>query len=154
MALACLLIQLIRNRALAPVWLEALRIICRRAKRDENYAHLAGGILAGIVPASHAISTRMVLGSAQEAALLLGTGGVSALSSAARGDPRWFGQFGLDVARTGFQLLYDAANNPGDMIRWGASTARLAAELASQSLRSGKRLAGNHTHRLVHGRSQ
>jgi geranylgeranyl reductase family protein len=137
MALACLLVQLIRNRALNPIWLGALRVICRRARRDDVYARTAAGILAGISPARDALGLRMILGSMHDAALTLGTDGVSALLHAATGDPGALARMGLNAARAGLQLSYDTITRPRDMSRWIGSTARLAAELATQSLRAG-----------------
>lgn len=137
MALACLLVQLIRNRALNPIWLGALRVICRRARRDDIYARTAAGILAGISPARDALGLRMILGSMHEAALTLGKDGVTALLHAATGDPGALARMGLNAARAGLQLSYDAIARPREMSRWIGSTARLAAELAAQSLRAG-----------------
>jgi geranylgeranyl reductase family protein len=139
MALACFLIQIIRNRALTPIWLEALRVICHRARRDEIYARTAGSILAGIAPARDALGLRMILGSMHEAALTLGMEGVSALLHAAQGNPGALARMGMAAARMGLQLAYDAITDPRDMSRWIGSTAQLAAELATQSLRSSAR---------------
>jgi len=139
MALACFLIQLIRNRALAPVWLEALSIICRRAGRDEEYARIAGGILGGVAPAREALGPRMILGSAHEAALTLGVRGFSALLDAARGDGAELARTAIGAARVGVQLACDAVADPGSVRRWAGSTVRLAVELAVQSLKSGIR---------------
>lgn len=50
------LVQLIRNRALNPLWLEALRTIVKRAAVDPEYARVTGGVLAGVIP------TREILG--------------------------------------------------------------------------------------------
>jgi len=139
MALACLLAQLIRNRDLTPVWLEALRVICRRARRDGTYAGIAGGILAGIAPAREALGPRMILGSMHEAALSLGVRGASALLRAARGDCAALARTGIGAARVGMQLACDAIADPRAMGRWMGSAARCAQELAAQSLRSGAR---------------
>jgi len=139
MALAGFLVQLIRNRDLTPVWLEALRVICRRARRDEAYARLAGGILAGIAPAREALGLRMILGSMQEAAITLGVRGASALGWAARGDCAALARAGIGAAQVGLQLACDAIAEPGAMARWMGSTARCAAELAVQSLKAGAR---------------
>jgi hypothetical protein len=79
----------------------------------------------------------MILGSMHEAALTLGKDGVSALLHAAAGDPGALARMGLNAARAGLQLSYDTITRPRDMGRWIGSTARLAAELAAQSLRAG-----------------
>lgn len=75
MAFAALIVQFIRNRHLNPVWLEALKVISSRARIDEEYAQVTGGILAGLSPAHEALSVK-VLGRTLDQALysaLLGT---------------------------------------------------------------------------------
>jgi geranylgeranyl reductase family protein len=42
-------VQLIRNRSLNPLWLEALQVIAAKAAVDPDYAYLTGGVLAGVV---------------------------------------------------------------------------------------------------------
>jgi menaquinone-9 beta-reductase len=51
MALSRLVVQVIRNRALNPVWLQALRIIGARARTDPDYAYRVGCVLTGLAPA-------------------------------------------------------------------------------------------------------
>lgn len=74
MALAGLIIQIIRNRGMNPVWLKALEIITHRARKDEAYAEIAGGVLAGLTPAKSVVGTTMILGSAKQAIMTLGVG--------------------------------------------------------------------------------
>ena len=119
MALAGLVVRLIRNRDLNPVWLTALRIMTRQADRDPAYAWLAGGILAGLVPANRALSATMVGGT------------VSAGLSAGR-IPDDLLSTGVDVARTGFTLAYDAARDPGTFAAWLRSVTAGSVELAGQ----------------------
>ena len=125
MALAGLIVTVIRNRTLNPLWLAALKLICARARRDPIYAELAGGILAGLTPAKNAISMRMILGTMEQAAVSLGIGvaktmivsrgGLSeagrsiarqsaAMIDVSAGDPRGFGRWSLDVASSGARL--------------------------------------------------
>lgn len=47
--------QFIRNRNLNHLWLNLLKIMIIQAKKDEKYANIAGGILAGMVPTNRAI---------------------------------------------------------------------------------------------------
>ena len=44
MALSHLIVQLIRNRSLNPIWLNVLKIIVARARIDPDYAQITGGI--------------------------------------------------------------------------------------------------------------
>jgi flavin-dependent dehydrogenase len=129
MALARVIIQFISNRALNPVWLEALWIITARARHDDEYARVAGGILAGIVPAREAISLRIIGATLEQAALSLG---VSAALTAAAGPFRW-GGLGIETAQVGFQFAYDAARDPAAFASWIARVADSAVELAAQA---------------------
>ena len=56
MSLSNIIMQLTRNRNLNPMWLTLLKIITAKAKKDEKYANLAGGILAGMIPINKAIT--------------------------------------------------------------------------------------------------
>lgn len=55
MSIANIVMQFIRNRNLNYLWLKLLAIMIAQAKRDEKYANIAGGILAGMVPTNTAI---------------------------------------------------------------------------------------------------
>ncbi|HEY8207065.1 MAG TPA: geranylgeranyl reductase family protein [Myxococcaceae bacterium] len=124
MALSCFLVQCIRNSTLNPLWLRALRVIAERARKDEVYADIAGGILAGVVPASSALSPRLVLGTLQQAVMSLGSfiGGPLALA-----------ETGIAMAQLGGQVLRSAFRDPQSWARWVLRTAGSAAELAGQA---------------------
>ena len=51
MALSRLIVDLVSNRALNPLWLSALVIIARRAAADSEYFDLGAGLFAGILSA-------------------------------------------------------------------------------------------------------
>jgi len=129
MALARLIVQLITNRGLNPVWLEALRIIATRARKDAAYAEIAGGILAGLAPARSAISLKVIGGTIDQAALSLG---IKAVMTAFSGPTAWAG-IGVDTAQIGFQLAYDAALNPMAFAEWLMRVASDAVELGAQA---------------------
>lgn len=80
MALARLIVRVISNRRFSDVWLASLKRLITRAGRDEPYAQVAGGILAGIVPAREALRARSL---AMSAEAVLGAA-VSALVTRAR----------------------------------------------------------------------
>ena len=120
MALAGTVVQLIRNRALTPVWLEALRVIVARAKRDPEYAELVGGILAGLLPASSALRP-----AAAEATL------DQVLLDAAAGAGH--AEVVDDVLR---RMLRDATADPVRVAQWGLGLAAQLAELGTQMVRS------------------
>ena len=66
MSLARLWGQAIRNRRLSPACLGLIEAIGRRSVIDEEYASVAGGYLAGMVPARDVMSARMARGTAAE----------------------------------------------------------------------------------------
>lgn len=129
MALSCFLVQCIRNSALNPLWLRALRVIAERARKDEAYAEIAGGIMAGVVPASSALSPRLLLGTVQQAVMTLG----SSVQATFLGGPLALAETGIAVAQLGGQLLRSAFRDPESWLRWLLQTAGSAAELAGQA---------------------
>jgi hypothetical protein len=60
MEAARLLIALIRNRSLAPLWMFGMRAIAGCARGDADFAAIVGGVLAGVVPTHHAISLKLL----------------------------------------------------------------------------------------------
>jgi geranylgeranyl reductase family protein len=56
MSLSNLVLQFIRNRNLNPLWMMVLKVFIDRAKIDERYKTIAGGILAGMVPTQNAVT--------------------------------------------------------------------------------------------------
>jgi flavin-dependent dehydrogenase len=67
-----LLISTVANRHLAAVWIRALELFARLADGDPAYAHTAGGVLAGVVPARELFSPEMLTRTALEAPLVVG----------------------------------------------------------------------------------
>lgn len=103
MALAGTVVQLIRNRALTPVWLEPLRMMAARAARDPEYADVVGGILAGLLPASRALRPEVLAATADGALASVartgtGTELASSLARAATSDPLRLAQWGVGLA--------------------------------------------------------
>lgn len=138
MALSQMIVGLIRNRTLNAVWLRMLRILVTRAKSDPEFAEIAGGILAGLLPASDAVSRRMVLGTLEQAALSLGIDAAVGIFRERRNLPG----LGVGPARFGFQLAYDALAHPGQMLGWASSLPPAAVELAGQAARETLRRGG------------
>lgn len=54
-----LVVSLIRNRALQPLWLSMFRTMSLTANNDKKYADLTGGILGGVVSARDALTPEM-----------------------------------------------------------------------------------------------
>ena len=128
MALSQMIVALIRNRSLNAVWLRALRILVARAKVDPDFAQVAGGILAGLLPASDAISRGMLVGALEQAAVSLGVD-TAVTVFRARNNPL---ALGMAPARLGFQLAYDALSSPRELLRWAGSLPPAAIELGTQ----------------------
>ena len=109
MALAQMIVELIRNRSLNQVWLRSLRDLAARARADPAYTRVAGGVLAGLLPASDLMSRRILLGSLEQTASAVDLGNL--LSGVQR-------------------LVRDAVDHPDAMLAWGAGLPPAAMELA------------------------
>jgi hypothetical protein len=121
MALARLIVQLISNRALTPLWIGASKILAARAHKDANTARIVSGIFAGLLPARDALK---VVG---------GTIGEAARSLAIEAVTKPFAGPGADAAQAGFQLASDAAMDPADFAEWLKCAAACTMELGSQA---------------------
>jgi flavin-dependent dehydrogenase len=131
MALAGLIVRLIRNRNLNPLWMQALRVILSRARVDPAYADITGGVLAGMEPASRVIQPRVLGGTVQQAVMSLGVGVVR---HALHG-PGHLVHVGKQTASSSVILVSEAALHPLEYAQWGAGVAAGAAELAGQMVR-------------------
>ncbi len=108
MALAQMIVEVIRNRSLTGVWLRLLRALASRASADPAYARTTGGVLAGLLPASDLVSRRVLLGSLEQAATNLDVGSLVS---------------GLQ------RLLRDTVDHPDAMLGWGSGLTPAAMEL-------------------------
>ncbi|NHZ37156.1 geranylgeranyl reductase family protein [Massilia sp. CCM 8692] len=125
MALARLLVQLIRNRHLTPVWLEALHIIVARARVDPAYAEITGGVLAGLVPARRVLGADIVRKSALQALLSLAGMGAKHLL---RGRAHCV-RIGLQTGTAAAGVAVSMAADPRAALAWGMGVAGSALEL-------------------------
>jgi hypothetical protein len=66
MAFSRLVVQLIRNRRLNPVWLRALRVIASQAKTDPDYAYRVGCMVTGLAPATRTLGLSMAAKAARQ----------------------------------------------------------------------------------------
>jgi hypothetical protein len=132
MALSQMIVQLIRNRDLNPLWLTGLRAITQRARRDGEYARIAGGILAGMVPAGQVLGARML--------------GGTLLSGAGEFMINWFmkcikqrdgvGGSNRFASAPGPRLFFNIAAKPVRTLLWTGGVTAAAVELGSQILQS------------------
>jgi geranylgeranyl reductase family protein len=130
MALATTIVNLIRRRDLNPVWLEALRVICARATVDKAYADLAGGILAGITPASTALSRQILGGTAKQVgrtAIVKGARTIVAPRTQIRSMVEM-------VTETATTVAGNSVNDPKASMSWAGDVALSLFELATQTV--------------------
>jgi menaquinone-9 beta-reductase len=128
MALAVLIVQLIRNRHLNPVWLQALRIITSRARIDPEYGHRVGCVLAGLTPATDALALKVVTGTVEQAIV---SAGFSAFLHSL-GGPRKAAHFAYDVAKGGIGTAAASIAHPLELVDWAVGVAGGVAELGTQ----------------------
>lgn len=140
MALAGMIIELIRNRHLNPLWLHALEIITTRAKTDPEYARITGGVLAGLIPSSAALDPDIILRTVRQAAM---SEGFSIARHAFRGPGHW-SSAGRQSAAAVTGLAWQNLRRPGGLVTWGAGLVLSGIELAGQvGTQVASRLAGD-----------
>ena len=128
MALAGLIVQLIRNRHLNGVWLQALKVISARAKVDREYAEITGGILAGLAPARDALTLKIVGRTLDQAVYSFG---LQAVWTALKG-PKHLGQRGLGAAKQSVAIAAHVMRDPVGFFDWIVGLVRQGGELATQ----------------------
>jgi hypothetical protein len=128
MALAGMIVELIRNRNLNPVWLRALQIIVTRARADPTYADITGSVLAGLTPSTSVFTYKIIMSTLKQAAMSLG---FDLALSVFRGPRYWF-ENGMQAGRAGVNLVSEVAQNPADYVGWGIGIADNGVELATQ----------------------
>jgi menaquinone-9 beta-reductase len=130
-----LILQLIRNRNLNPVWLQALEIMAAKSKTDPEYARLTSGILSGMIFPNQETFTKIIVGALKETAI---TTGMTIVTDALN-NPATLPTNALKIAQTGLEIAVDAAQDPFTFLQWGIGTAfkmaQLAAELPKQMLK-------------------
>jgi menaquinone-9 beta-reductase len=115
MAAARLLVDLIRNRALAPLWLAGVDVIGTRATLDGEYADLFGGVLAGIVPTQEIVAVSFALRTLRQAFAMSGRASTP------------------QVFSTAFAMARSLAMNPAAAIGWITQVLRDAFRLTIQA---------------------
>jgi geranylgeranyl reductase family protein len=143
MAISNLIVQLIRNRHLAPVWLRTLEIIGTAAREQPGYAEIAGGVLAGLIPANNLLGYQIIGGTIKQAALSVG-GEVFYRSIRNPADSM---RLGIDAGKAGAAMVVNSLRNPVETVKWGIGVTANAAELANQYYRdvTGRQIFGGHS---------
>lgn len=136
--MSSLIVRIIQNRPLLPLWMTLLRIIGATAGQDAEYAAMTGGILAGVVPshlsASPALVARTLMhgpafwgetldtGSRLDDVVSHGLVAGSRLVDAVSGmlqEPGHSVEWGLDVAHKGNSLMWRLGRKyVGDTLRY------------------------------------
>jgi geranylgeranyl reductase family protein len=127
MALSRLIVQLISNRALTPLWIGASKILAERARKDLKTARIVSGIFAGLLPARDVL--KVAGGIIEQAAQSV----TSKARIVAFSGPRGWVDSGVNAAQVGLRLASDAAKDPADFLEWLKFAAACTMELGSQA---------------------
>ena len=111
-----LMVTVVKNRALLPLWLLLIRMIAERALTDRDFADRCGGVLAGVVPSHQGLSPELAVKTLLQppdfwlrnhrevrqavAAMLTAGGGAAPVAGAARDrvrEPEYALKWALDV---------------------------------------------------------
>jgi geranylgeranyl reductase family protein len=128
MAFSRLVVQLIRNRALNPVWLRALRIMAARASIDADYAYRVGCVVTGLAPATTTLGLSVATKTVRQAM-------ISPRAGASTRRPRRSTQArrpapdpsGSKIGGTNKRAL-----TPRQFAEWAAGVGRVLTELTTQ----------------------
>jgi menaquinone-9 beta-reductase len=128
MAFSRLIVQLIRNRTLNPVWLRALHIIAARARTDPDYAYRIGCVLTGLTPATSTLGLSVAARTVEQAILSARL----CTSSRRRGRRSQSTRPVLDVSggSTGATAVNSATAH--ELTDWAAGVGRALVELITQ----------------------
>jgi menaquinone-9 beta-reductase len=129
MSLARLIVQLIRNRSLNPLWLGSLELMASRSRVDSGYADIVGGILMGTVPQSEATNLEMVRGTIEQAMLSTGLNGLFEMVQ----DPSVIAKSVLEAVQAGFAVAIQASQNPAALFDWAIKSVNSAINVAATS---------------------
>ena len=129
MSLAALIVQLIRNRSLNPIWLKSLELMAARSRLDSDYADIVGGILMGTVTQTEATNMEVVRGTIEQA--ILQTGLASWLELVQ--NPNLAVKSSLETLQTSFDIIIQATQNPSAFFDWATKSMASAINAASAS---------------------
>jgi geranylgeranyl reductase family protein len=129
MSLARLIVQLIRNRSLNPLWLRSLELMAARSRVDSSYADIVGGILMGTVPQNEATNLEVVRGTIEQAMLLTDLTNVVEIIQ----DPSVMAKSAFEAVQTGFAVATQLAQNPVAFFDWAIKSVNSAVNVAATS---------------------
>jgi menaquinone-9 beta-reductase len=129
MSIACLIVQLIRNRSFNPIWLHSLKLMSARSRVDSSYADIVGGILMGTVPQSEATNLEVARGTIEQAML---SAGINSWLEMVQ-NPNALAKSALDTIQTGFAVAAQVAQNPSAFFDWAIRSVNSAVNVAVAS---------------------
>jgi geranylgeranyl reductase family protein len=134
LTLSNMIIQFIRNRTLNPIWMQLLGILVDRAKVDENYAEIAGGILAGLQPANKAINPNFIISTITQGIIHVG---FSTAKGLVNGPRHWAkqGQYSSQYVK---KFTKDIQSNPKAYLAWLKGISKHSVELSSHVIKDVK----------------
>jgi menaquinone-9 beta-reductase len=124
--ISALIIQLIRNRNLNPLWLKTFETMINRSKTDPQYASIAGGILSGTIPPTEGLTAQFMMSTLQEATV----SNTLRIVEDTLNDPSSLPKAVIKITETGVQTVLDTAQNPLGFLQWSLETAAKMAEIA------------------------
>lgn len=127
------LVQLIRNQALNPIWIRALHLIVGRASLDDEYARVAGGVLAGVVPARNIFKPDIVRKTIEQTAVHAGAQ-VAGAPLTANGLLR----AGIDATQFAIEVVSTMLQDSSGTERWALELAARAQAVLTSSNRSSR----------------
>lgn len=131
LALSNTIIQFIRNRKLNPFWMELLSIMVSRARIDESYAEIAGGILAGMQPANKAIHPSFITKTLVQGAMHFG---VKSAVGVLKGPKHWL-ETGKKSTQFINEMTKEVRNNPKEYKDWVLGLTANGIEISSHILK-------------------
>jgi menaquinone-9 beta-reductase len=122
-----LVIQLIRNRSLNPLWLKTLENMIATADANPAYAEAAGAILAGTHQADSALNPAFILATAQQATIQ----NTIKIATQTLTDPTTLPKNIIQITQTTLQTALNITQNPLTFIQWAIQTTQTASELTT-----------------------
>lgn len=114
LALSRIIIQFIRNRNLNPFWIQLFKVIVERSLIDKSYAEIAGGMLAGVVPANKVIHPAFLTKTILQSGVHFGMQGIHTLM----GGPKAWKELTSNTVKFSLDFTKDISNNPQDYLKW------------------------------------
>lgn len=133
MAVCRLIVDLVSNRALTPLWLWMLKAIAKRGSADSGYYNVAAGVFAGVLPARELLALRFLWHT-------VATGCAAALDELR--EPRRFLRSSATATSAVVSMTTNSVGHPIAMLDWGMHCSLSALELATQMAISGRRTTG------------